>query len=190
MSKSRKPVPHVLNGPRGRLQCMRCGKSYDPFKGEPVEIGLLMGITDVFITEHKGCRPTGKERCYACLEEGHVLADHVRLRVLRAVDWPGCGDDGVSSKTVWAHMMGMRVAMPSGRDAPHDPDDFGRCSRLLAAPWAFGWRERLHELAPFSPAWAGLVARWSELEALFAEEYPTGAAPKLYDAMKQCRGER
>jgi hypothetical protein len=104
-------------------------------------------------------------------------------------DWPHCGDTGLSSSTIWCVMTGQ-VAMP-GRsrfdvgDTPADPDDFGRCFRLLERfP---GWKARMPEVAAKYPAWAGLVAAWDELEALYAQERPTGTAPKLYARMQELR---
>jgi hypothetical protein len=167
---------------------MRCGGHYDVFQGgQGIEIGMLAGVTKAFQEQHKHCTPLapGVVRCSACLELGHVLVDHVRLKVLRAVDWLGCGDDGTSSAAIWSVMMGRP---PRSIDPPHDPDDFGRCSRLLAAPWALGWRARLPEMGKLSPVWAAIAARWAEMEALFAEEYPTGQGPKLYALMKSLRG--
>lgn len=96
----------------------------------------------------------------------------------------GC-DTGTSSLTI-AHVLGG-VPMASDRhpSEPCDPADFGRCSRLLdLMP---GWRERLGEVAERFPRWAGLVAAWPELEALYAEEYPRGVAPKLYARMQELR---
>ena len=71
--------------------------------------------------------------------------------------------------------------------APHDPDDFGRCHRLLQAfP---EWRSRLDEMRAH-PGWGPLVDAWSELEALYAEEIQSGKAPKLYARMCALRGEK
>lgn len=72
-------------------------------------------------------------------------------------------------------------------DHPLDPSDFGRCSRLLDASWAEGWRERIGEMAQYSEEWAALAVAWPELEKLYAEEKTLDAAPKLYDAMKKAR---
>jgi hypothetical protein len=86
--------------------------------------------------------------------------------------------------SIWLHMMGK--PQRNGRAyEPLDPADFGRCQRLLKAfP---EWRERIREMAVY-PGWAGLVGAWDMLEALYAEERPKGAAPKLYARMQELRG--
>lgn len=105
------------------------------------------------------------------------------------------GDDtGVSSKTIWAVMMGAVSGQEPwyAFDVPHDPDDFGRCYRLLKA--IPEWRPRLHEVAERFPKWAPLIAAWDELTALYEEEVANGKprrlcsrAPKLYERMRQLR---
>ena len=66
---------------------------------------------------------------------------------------------------------------------PHDPADFGRCVSLLEA--APELRSKLPKMAAQSKVWARLVGAWEELEALWDEESPSGAAPKLYKRMKE-----
>lgn len=79
----------------------------------------------------------------------------------RANAWIVGGDTGLSSKTLWAVMMGQKPPRPSH---PLDNGDLGRCTRLLnAVP---EWRPRIKEMAGVSPYWAALVPRWDELEAL------------------------
>lgn len=166
---------------------MACGQSHDPFAGNKdggIEIGLLAEISKGFAKLHRGCKDQGK-RCWACLELGHEVEDHVKLKVHSAEAWPGCGDDGRSSTAIWQHMRGGL----SRGDHPHDPADFARCSRLLAAPWALGWRARMPEMSRYGAIWAAMAARWEEMEALFVEEFPTGNAPKLYAMMRKMRGE-
>lgn len=63
-----------------------------------------------------------------------------------------------------------RARLGDHRPAPRDPDDLGRCIRLLDR---FGWGDRIGEMADL-PEWAPLVAAWSELEALYRAE----AAPQ------------
>lgn len=146
-----------------------------------MDLGLFVKITKTFTTSHRRCPAPPVPRCYACLKPGHELHDHVRLEVRSAVEWPGCGDDGTSSMVIWSVMVDRPLPQT---DHPLDPDDFGRCIRLLAAPWAVGWRARIAEVGAVSRAWERLVARWDELEALFLEESPTGRCPKLYELLQ------
>jgi hypothetical protein len=85
----------------------------------------------------------------------------------------------------------MRGLPPGGRwggGRPYDPDDFGRCYRLLAL--APEWRARIAEMAAYGDEWAALSAAWDELTALYEAEAPshTGTAPKLYFRMRELCG--
>ena len=64
-----------------------------------------------------------------------------------------------------------------------DPDDFGRCHRLLERCPSF--RARLGEVAEKFSAWRGLVAAWPELTALYLAELPRGRAPRLAARMAE-----
>ena len=96
---------------------------------------------------------------------------------------------GVSSETIWSVMTGLPV-----KDAghPYDPDDFGRCYRLLQHFPA--WRSRLGEVAAAYPntPWVDYVEHWSEMEVLWEEESQRrdGMARKLYALMQKIRGVR
>ena len=94
------------------------------------------------------------------------------------IDWLLGGDTGTSSRTICAVMTGSKLSGPFGADVPHDPDDFGRCYRLLVLFPA--WRARLQEVADAYPMWGPLVAAWDELTALYEEESRNRTAPKLY----------
>lgn len=82
----------------------------------------------------------------------------------RAITWIARGDRGLPSSAIWHHMM--EVPYDGGAERRHYPnrlDDFTRCVLLLdLIP---EWRERLREMRAYSPGWAGLIARWPELEA-------------------------
>ena len=105
-----------------------------------------------------------------------------------ALAWIAGDDTGSSSKAIWAHMMGIEKR-GAAADYPRDPDDFGRCYRLLALLPL--WRLRIGEMARYGPAWAVLAGAWDELTALWEEEIGPGAerrygrAPKLYARMKE-----
>ena len=97
-----------------------------------------------------------------------------------AEQWVVGHDTGLSSLAIWAHMRGVTPAR--GWQYPLDPDDFGRCHRLL---WLTGWRSRIGEMAAHGPVWAALAGAWDELEALYLAESSSGRAPKLYARMKE-----
>lgn len=98
--------------------------------------------------------------------------------------WLRSWDTGLSSLTI--HHV-LRPALWQGQSRPcppSDPSDFGRCHRLLkiAPP---EWRANLSRVTDRFPEWAPLVARWSDLEALYEKEFPTGQAPKLFALMRE-----
>lgn len=92
-----------------------------------------------------------------------------------ALEWITSDDTGLSSKTLWAVMVGSVPATPR---APQDGDDFSRCYRLLARIPA--WRERLSEVAERYPEWVGLVREWADLEALYVAQ----RGRDLYERMR------
>jgi hypothetical protein len=98
--------------------------------------------------------------------------------------WIDGYDTGVSSRAIFAVMTGrMEVMLPYGPEHPLDPDDFGRCYRLLEKfPQ---WKRRLSEVGNLSPQWRRLTEHWTELEELYREGLPTTSAPKLYARMQR-----
>lgn len=96
-------------------------------------------------------------------------------------------DTGSSSLTIFsvlsANHAGAAMARCGWPSTPLDPDDFGRCYRLLLAFPA--WRERLSQVVTVYPEWGPLVREWNQIEALFLEEAPSGRAPKCYALMKR-----
>lgn len=94
----------------------------------------------------------------ACLAESAEAGDQAARRLR--------GDDG---REVWRH-------------PPGDPDDLGRCIRLLDS--FYGWRERLPEVAEANPEWDPFVRQWVELETLYREELPSGKCRRTNARMK------
>lgn len=82
----------------------------------------------------------------------------------RAMQWVMSRDTGTSSKTIWAV---MQMVEPDYFGTPADPDDFGRCYRLLKL--IPEWRENLRLVAYHYPAWAPLIREWDALTAMFEE---------------------
>lgn len=104
----------------------------------------------------------------------------------KAMQWIVGHDTGTSSKTIWAVMM---MAQPEDADVPYDPDDFGRCYRLLKL--IPEWRTRLDLVAMTYPAWMALVREWDRLTEMFERVIgPSGtgwdkaASGAMYEAMQ------
>lgn len=109
----------------------------------------------------------------------------------KALEWIVGNDTGISSKAIWARMMGVAEASQDHGwgNYPHDPDDFGRCYRLLKA--VPEWRSRIGEMAAENTVWKAMADAWDELSAMYEAEVDTtgrrhsGLAPKMYERMKQ-----
>ena len=100
--------------------------------------------------------------------------------------WLASDDTGTSSRYMaWAlaPAAGLSMLRHDSRHPdpwPHDPDDFGRCVRLL---------EAVPELRPHIPlltdsrhgsAWNAIAAEWDTLEAWYREDLPTGKSARLF----------
>ncbi len=184
--KSRRDTDHIGLSDGGVIRCLHCAgrENMFPALGEGIAITDVSSFCKSFTAKHKGCaKPTGTF-CFWCGSTEHD--QHVVVAVKRPEDWPSCGDTGTSARTIFAHMQGLRVEQ-IGDNVPHDPDDFGRCSRLLLAPWASTWRARMGEMARY-PGWQKLAPQWEVFEALYREELTTGAGPKLYARLKEAAG--
>lgn len=104
----------------------------------------------------------------------------------RAAQWVVGGDTGTSSKVIWSV---MQMVEPRDSDPPADPDDFGRCYRLLAL--IPEWRKSLELVSRAYPEWVGLVREWDRLTTMYERVIgPTGngwdkaASKALYDEMQ------
>lgn len=135
--------------------------------GAASALGCLMVITN----------SAGSEKVRASIEDFNERK-HGADKLGR---WCAGTDTGTSSLTI-AHVLGG-IAMPRRPDIPYDPDDFGRCLRLVRL---MGWRDRLGEVADAYPrtAWPGIIEAWNDLVDLYEEERPTGRAPKCYARMQ------
>lgn len=164
MGKPRKNTDHVVPG-NNSLRCLNCGR--EQLVAFPISIPVYVAMGNAFTKEHRDCEPSE--------------AGKARFRYANVDEWLGSWDTGISSLTIVAVFEGRNA--PDRPDVPHDPSDFGRCYRLLqVAPPA--WRANLSRVSERYPAWRPFVDRWSELEALYEEERPTGEAPKLYALMR------
>lgn len=109
---------------------------------------------------------------------------HKPLEV-RALWWRHRGEHGVSAATIYTAYAKKPHSFFAGSTFcyPHDPDDFRRCKQLFdLLP---EWRADLTPLVERFPWFKPHADRWAEFERLYAEEAPTGKAPKLYVLMRQ-----
>lgn len=101
-----------------------------------------------------------------------------------AIRWIAGPNVGMSSKTIWCVMMGVKCDDPY---TPLDPDDFGRCWVLLSI--IPGWRLRLPEVAKKHWEWTGLVREWDTLTEMYEtvianDGWNAHASKVMYDFMQ------
>lgn len=183
---SAKNADHVVMLDGGKFLCTHCRVEYDPIAGGNQPIGALAALMKWFAREHAECEAPSVPGCSFCGAADHDCLGHVNATCKTARDWPTCGDTGISSRAIYQHMMGQPHDERLGGTNPWDSSDVGRCVRLLDAPWATGWRERMGEMAGY-PGWGKLIQRWAEIEALCREEV-TGEGRKCYDLINELLG--
>jgi hypothetical protein len=156
----------VVGGADGELaHCTRCGDALRINMPQPLEIVVACG--NAFVKMHSKCEP-GR----------YVPPVPKTVR-----DWRKGRDTGVSSQTIYGVFMG-EGGPEHGPSVPHDPDDFGRCYRLLQL--APDWRKNLSKVSDKYPEWEPLVQEWESLTELYEIELRMGSAPNfnLYNRMK------
>lgn len=98
--------------------------------------------------------------------------------------WLRSDDTGLSSMYMASRLSGRNNKKYG---YPHDPDDLGRCIRLLVACPEL--KEQLPKMESWGQHWKALYSKWDELTSLFNEEFPSGRAPRTYALMKQLCGD-
>jgi hypothetical protein len=157
----------VVGGADGELaHCTRCGQALRVNMPQPLEIVVACG--NAFVKMHSRC------------EAGNYIAPVPK----NVREWREGRDTGVSSQTIYSVFMGERPPT-YGADVPQDPEDFGRCYRLLSI--APDWRKNLHKVAEKYPEWGPLVREWDVLTAQYEYELKNGSKPdyKLYHQMQE-----
>lgn len=108
----------------------------------------------------------------------------MKTELQRAFKWLFGEDTGMSSKAIMGHMV---AGVSDGR-FPFDPDDLGRCLRLLDKfP---EWEARIVEMSDYVEVWALYSRNWGALKESYLQEVGQlkpdhGArAPKTYALMK------
>lgn len=98
--------------------------------------------------------------------------------------WVHGHDRGTSSETLWEVATGERIwgLIP---DVPHDPQDFGRCHRMLELLDEVQGMEVLEKTAEKYPKWKPLVREWRKMTIMYLRDLPTGESTELYELMKK-----
>jgi hypothetical protein len=161
----------IVGGKPGEVAyCTRCGEGLT--LNMPQRIEVFVAASNAFVNCHKNC-PPGK---------------HFEKPATTPEEWALSRDTGVSSFTIYAAITGRHS--PYHFDVPHDPDDFGRCYRLLKIfP---SWRAQLSKTVELHEAWKPFIEQWDELTSLFEGEFAHGSGPdyKLFNRIRELRGQK
>lgn len=83
------------------------------------------------------------------------------------VEWLLSNDTGISSKLICSVMTGCSKRTGFDACTPSDPDDFGRCYRLLKRfP---SWEADLWKVSLHYPKWRRLIDAWPELTTMYMQ---------------------
>lgn len=134
----------------------------------PQNLEVVTAAMKAFVRVHKRCRDTGRT------EE----------RPTSPREWIESRDTGTSSLTICSIITGF--PNPHGRcDIPHDPQDFGRCYRLLKLfPQ---WRPLLPQVAEKEPDWIPFVREWDRLTEMYEKAMESDDGREMYAFMKGLR---
>lgn len=166
-------TPWVVSGGKiGELgYCTRCGEGLPNPPNQRLEI--VVAMMEKFAELHVDCKESESQP---------------ETKPTSPWAWLDGLDTGVSSCTIFSAIMNYHSPYRS-YDHPHDPDDFGRCYRLLQLfP---DWKSKLGLVTKRFPYWAPFVREWDTMTALFEEESKNAdrMAPKLYALMQELRKE-
>jgi hypothetical protein len=160
----------VAGGAPGETaHCTRCGEGLD-LGSKPQRVDVALAAMRAFVKCHSHCKP----------------GQHQEPAFNRS-NWPTSRDTGTSSATIWHVFTGQRL-YGNDFDVPYDPDDFGRCYRLLKL--CPEWEAQLEDVAERFPKWKRFVIKWPKLKELYEEALKTGDGNRMYEFMWKLRQEK
>ena len=104
----------------------------------------------------------------------------------KMIEWIGCHTVGISSRTMWCAIMGVKCREA---DTPRDADDFSRCydlykfSELTTAD--------LQKVANIYPYWRPIIDQWDDLCEMYAAKNYNRVNERLnamFDEIMELRG--
>ena len=104
----------------------------------------------------------------------------------KMIEWIGCHNVGISSRTMWCAIMGVKCYKA---DVPYDADDFSRCydlykfSELTSAD--------LQKVAIIYPDWRPIIDQWDELCEMYVAKNYRGVNERLkamFDEIMELKG--
>lgn len=153
-------LTHAVAEPDGKVWCKRCGMVM-PETCRTGQLEFVIGAMRAFAKWHRHCDSPAEK----------VLA------------WLKGPDTGESSRAIAGEFLGLKIW---GRP-PSDPEDLGRCLRLIAlAPEA---RAAVGHLSEQYRSWEAAAKVWDELALIYASEFDPSVEkqdmPMTRKAMKE-----
>lgn len=103
----------------------------------------------------------------------------------KAIEWIGTHDVGISSRTMWCGLMGLKPENIHSYqfDVPHDSDDFSRCFDLVE--FSEATEEDLMKVVVVFPYYKPIIDIWGKLvNAYIGKDYK-----RVYDLLNGCHDE-
>ncbi|MBP9794118.1 MAG: hypothetical protein KBC56_08980 [Flavobacterium sp.] len=153
--------------------CFNCGDQH--IIPMPCQVNVMTDIIDGFTKRHFNCEKTWTE---PKPDEGLSVNQKMNF-------WLANGERGISANTIFQTISGVQ-ALKGNPSHPHDPDDFGRCYKLLQA--IPEWRSQMNKLRRLSIAWDNLVENWDKLTEMYEqnkkEDWKNHEKIGMYDLMQ------
>ena len=92
----------------------------------------------------------------------------------KMIAWIGCHTVGISSRTMWCAIMGVKCREA---DVPYDVDDFSRCYDLYK--FCELTPADLQKVANRYPYWRPIIDQWDELCEMYAAQNYGGVNERL-----------
>lgn len=160
------------------------------------QISLIAAISREIDRQHPGLEVESRWFNAIAQAASNICAEFAKPVVkasegMGLTSWLASDDTGASSQ-----YMAYVLSTPADAEKfdynviknshPHDPDDFGRCIRLIEAVPEFA--DRISKMSQHGKEWAVVAANWDE----WAELYRLDEGERLYRLMELCyeAGER
>ena len=104
----------------------------------------------------------------------------------KMIEWIGCHTVGISSRTMWCAIMGVKFREA---DTPRDADDFSRCYDLYK--FCELTPADLQKVANIYPYWRPIIDQWDELCEMYVAKNYGGVNERLnamFDEIMKLRG--
>lgn len=104
----------------------------------------------------------------------------------KMIEWIGCHRVGISSRTMWCAIMGVKCYKA---DTPRDADDFSRCYDLYK--FCELTPADLQKVANRYPYWRPIIDQWDELCEMYVAKNYSGVNERLnamFDEIMELKG--